>query len=297
MSQPLVSIIMNCFNGEKYLFDAMQSVVNQTYEHWELIVWDNCSTDQSSKIIKSFSDTRIKYHQAETHLETLYAARNEALQLCHGSLICFLDVDDWWADNKLINQIHLFNDPEIGVAASNYYLVNENRKTTKDMRMHFETSSDATNDLMKNYFVALVTIMMRKEILEDLGGFNSKYHILGDFDLVMTLSTITKLGFTNAPLAYLRKHSNNESSLKRNLGITELQDWISKASKNKNFNSLSNFRILKGKYFYQLAVSLVINKNKLKALPFLLKVEKLSFMFKLIILFFTPQIIIKRLSV
>ncbi len=59
--QPLVSIIMNCLNGEKYLSNAIDSVIKQTYKNWELIFWDNQSTDNSASILKRYKDKRIKY--------------------------------------------------------------------------------------------------------------------------------------------------------------------------------------------------------------------------------------------
>ena len=60
-NQPLVSIIMNCYNGEKYLDDSLKSIVNQTYQNWELIFWDNISFDNSKKIFEKFKDKRFKY--------------------------------------------------------------------------------------------------------------------------------------------------------------------------------------------------------------------------------------------
>ena len=65
---PLVSIIMNVYNGSKYISDAINSVINQTYQNWELIIWDNLSTDNSKNIIKSYCDERIKYYCAKKRL-------------------------------------------------------------------------------------------------------------------------------------------------------------------------------------------------------------------------------------
>lgn len=65
IKKPLVSIIMNCLNGQEFLEDALKSVLNQTYKNWELIFWDNKSTDNSEKILKSFKDKRIKYYFAK----------------------------------------------------------------------------------------------------------------------------------------------------------------------------------------------------------------------------------------
>ena len=61
IKSPLVSVIMNCYNGEKYLKLAIASIINQKYTNWELIFWDNKSTDNSAKILKKFKDKRIKY--------------------------------------------------------------------------------------------------------------------------------------------------------------------------------------------------------------------------------------------
>ena len=66
-SQPLISIIMNCFNGEKYLKEAIDSIINQTYNNWEIIFWDNLSTDNSATIVSQYNETRIRYYQSEKH--------------------------------------------------------------------------------------------------------------------------------------------------------------------------------------------------------------------------------------
>ena len=97
---PLVSIIMNCYNGRIFLKDSIDSIISQTYENWELIFWDNQSTDDSSILLKSFQDKRIKYNFAKKHT-SLYEARSLALRKARGELIAFLDVDDWWKKEKL----------------------------------------------------------------------------------------------------------------------------------------------------------------------------------------------------
>ena len=76
---PLVTVIMNCYNGEKYLRKALSSIINQTYKNWELIFWDNFSEDDSKKIIAKFSDKRIKYFKS-TKFNRLYKSRNLAIQ-------------------------------------------------------------------------------------------------------------------------------------------------------------------------------------------------------------------------
>ena len=96
-----VSIIMNCYNGEQFLAEAVQSVINQTYNNWELIFWDNASNDNSQNIIKNFNDKRIKYFFSKVN-EPLGKARNNALKKTQGQFIAFLDCDDLWMPSKLL---------------------------------------------------------------------------------------------------------------------------------------------------------------------------------------------------
>ncbi len=90
-----VSIIINCFNGEKYLKQTLDSILGQEYKNWELIFWDNKSTDSSPVILKTYNDERIKYFLATEHT-SLYTARNLAAEKATGDFLAFLDCDDWW---------------------------------------------------------------------------------------------------------------------------------------------------------------------------------------------------------
>ena len=91
---------MNCYNGEKYLADSLKSVIKQKHKNWELIFWDNCSTDNSKKIFKSFKDKRFKYFLSNSHT-TLYKARNLACKKAKGEFVAFIDCDDMWYQNFL----------------------------------------------------------------------------------------------------------------------------------------------------------------------------------------------------
>ena len=128
MAEPLVSILMNCYNGEKYLQEAIDSVLAQTYTNWELIFWDNRSTDQSAEIFKSYNDTRLKYFLTPEHTD-LGGGRARAFQYLTGEFIAILDTDDIWFPKKLEKQVPLFEDPEIGFVISDTFFFNE--KTEK----------------------------------------------------------------------------------------------------------------------------------------------------------------------
>ena len=93
--KPLVSVIMNCHNGEKYLKESIKSLMSQTYKNWELSFWDNNSLDNSKKILKEIKDKRIKYFKSEK-FQNLYHSRNLAIKKAKGKYVGFLDVDDLW---------------------------------------------------------------------------------------------------------------------------------------------------------------------------------------------------------
>ena len=118
--EPLISIIMNCYNGEKYLNEAIESILSQTYSNWELIFFDNLSIDNSSSIINSFKDERIKYFYL-TYIMKLIRSKDRS-NYSNGEYLSFLDVDDWWKNDKLEKQIPFFKDQSVGVVCSNYII-------------------------------------------------------------------------------------------------------------------------------------------------------------------------------
>ena len=131
--QKLVSIILNCFNGEKYLKDALESVVNQTYNNWELVFWDNKSSDGSKKILDLYNSKKFKYYRSNVHT-SLYDARNLAVKECKGEFIAFIDADDYWEKDKLEKQIKLFEKENVGVVYGNLWIYNEKLKKKKYFR-------------------------------------------------------------------------------------------------------------------------------------------------------------------
>ena len=116
----LVSIIVNCYNSELYINDALDSALSQTYENFEIIVWDNLSTDNTKEIVNSFKSDKIKYFLSTEHT-SLGMARNNAIRHSSGSYIAFLDSDDIWLPTKLEKQIPEFEDDSIGLVISDTF--------------------------------------------------------------------------------------------------------------------------------------------------------------------------------
>lgn len=109
----LVSIIINCHNGSKYLSESIKSALNQKYQNIEIIFYDNCSKDNSKYIFNSFKDGRLKYFKSKKK-EKLGLARLNAFKKAKGAFFLFLDCDDYILPSKITVQIKLFKNKLVG---------------------------------------------------------------------------------------------------------------------------------------------------------------------------------------
>jgi len=128
MKENLVSIIMPCYNASQFISDSIKSVLSQTYQNWELIICDDCSTDDSVEIIQSYckKDKRIKMFQTKSPSGSPVIPRNICITQAQGRFIAFLDADDLWLPLKLEKQISLFDKKNVAVVFSDYEKINEN---------------------------------------------------------------------------------------------------------------------------------------------------------------------------
>ena len=276
-NQPLVSIIMNCYNGENFLHESIKSVLSQTYENWELIFWDNRSNDKSAEIFKSYNDKRFKYYYTSKHT-LLSEARNEAIKRASGEFIAFLDTDDFWEKDKLELQMPLFDDLKVGVVYGNVFCINEKLNTKKIFLKSKKPKGFILEELLKNYCTSLASLVIRKSFLNNYQpAFDHSFHIVGDFDLVIRMSVKYKFDCIEKPIASYRIHEKNESLLNRSRQIKELKNWIKKMAdypiifNNKNFlhvnHMINNYEVVN-----------FILENDLKNAW--LKIKKMPFSFK-----------------
>ena len=242
---PLVSVIMNCHNGEKYLKESIKSLTSQTYKRWELIFWDNKSLDNSKKIIKKFKDKRIKYFKSEK-FHNLYHSRNLAIKKAKGKYIGFLDVDDLWEKTKLSKQIKYFlENKSTKIIYSNFFQLNHVKKKKYLGYNSLLPTGYITQKILDNYSIGFVTTMLDRNIFKN-HLFNKKYNIIGDFDFFIKVSQKYQIGCIQAPLASYRIHDSNLSK-KFDLHIKELKDWLGdnkKKLKNLSFNTNSIYKSL-----------------------------------------------------
>ena len=239
---PKISIIMNCYNGEEYLKESLESILAQSYLNWELIFFDNSSNDNSKKIFRSFKDRRFKYFFSYKLL-SLYNARNAALEKTKGDYISFLDVDDIWKKNKLKIQLKKINQTKTDFVYSNYNILKNNTFSTGFKKKQPE--GFVSNFLLQHPFIPILTVFFKKKILKDNNlKFDKKYNIIGDFDLFFKLSKIVAFSYIHEPLAIYRKHSQNFSILNTNLFVKEYSLWLKQNKKILSKASIKNLEYL-----------------------------------------------------
>ena len=115
----LVSIIMPSYNTARYIFETIQSVINQTYQNWELIIVDDCSTDNTDIVVEKIKDPRIKYIKNEKNLGAA-VSRNRALREARGRWVAFLDSDDLWKSEKLEKQVRFMTKKKCYFSYTDY---------------------------------------------------------------------------------------------------------------------------------------------------------------------------------
>lgn len=209
---PKVSIIINCYNGEEFLPAALESVKAQTFDDYDIIFFDNCSTDSSAEIAKSYGG-KLKYYCNSTNV-SLGRARNLALALADGEYIAFLDCDDLWEPQKLALQTTILDEDEsCGIVFSNFYKLNmlSGKKTAFDKiadgikEIDFET-------FVVNYSYCLSSFLIRKSILDKLQfHFDERLSFAEEFDLFIRMANFCKVIYQLVPLSYYRIHGSMTS--------------------------------------------------------------------------------------
>ena len=285
--KPLVSIIVNCKNGSKYLEKCLSSIKNQTFQDWEVIFFDNNSSDNSFEIFNHYKDNRFKYFRSKKN-ENLYKARNLACKHANGKYIAFLDTDDWWDKNYLSSKKKFLINLRYDYLYSNVLLYNEKKdKFVKYKKINFPEGL-IYNFLSKDYFIIISGLIIKKKLLEKEYYFNEAYNIIGDYDLIMRISKCANAKGFNRPLVNYRVHQNNFSKLNNRLFYEEYKIWFNTQSKLKDNSFIKNRKYFQLK-LNQLEIKYLLYETK--TLNLLIKIVKISdffLMIKFLSAFFLP---------
>jgi len=291
-NNPLVSVIMNCYNSDEFLKEAIESVIYQTYQDLEIIFWDNRSTDNSATIVNSYKDKRIKYFYAE-EFTSLGKARNLAIAKSSGQWIAFLDCDDIWELEKLELSFEVLQKREDKENISLIYSksLTIDRKGDILLKNSKAVSGQIHDLLLKDEnFIVFSSIILKKDIFLENGKIDESLNFCEDYDILLKITkNYYGLGI-NAYLTNYRIHGKNISLQKvydNNIETVKLlENYI---LKNKpSFNIRIHILINNSYRLGSAIIKLILNKEYLNSLT-LVKTHKLY------LLFFPFSVIYKKI--
>ena len=183
----LVSIIMPAYNSSKFISESIQSVIDQTYQNWELIIVDDCSTDDTFKVVSKFKDVRIKYIYLTSNSGSPALPRNTAIDVSKGKYLAFLDSDDLWLSSKLMIQVEFMIKHNIYFSCSAYEIMDEKNNGlsafTPPLKVNYK-------NLLSNNSIGCLTAMLDRNLLAGM-----RFPLYGHEDYALWLKLIKKAGY------------------------------------------------------------------------------------------------------
>lgn len=203
---------MNCRNGEQFLDGALASVAAQTFRDFEIIFWDNQSTDRSAEIARDFGP-QLRYFRAETPM-ALGEGRRRAVAQARGTYLAILDVDDRWRPHKLERQVGLFEGrPVVGLVHCDAVRLDAHGRRlsrwSEERRFH---RGRVLEQMVRSCFISMSTILVRRDVLNDVGSFDPRFHQVEDWDLYLKIAERYELDYVDEVLVDELIHANNASA-------------------------------------------------------------------------------------
>lgn len=207
-----VTVLLCVYNGEEFLREAIESILAQTYTDFEFIVVDDCSTDTSAEILRSYSDTRIRLI-SNPHNLGLTKSLNVGLKFANGEYIARLDADDYSMPERLARQVtYMDNNPAVGVAGTFAQI------TTGEIRVKTPQKLACLKELLllDNVFIHSSVMIRRSVLVDNQLGYDEHFKYAQDYKLWADISECCALAIIPDVLVTHRVSSNQISVLKRN---------------------------------------------------------------------------------
>ena len=222
INKPVISVIMPAFNASDYIQESINSVIEQKYSNWELIIVDDGSTDSTSSIIikNSLKDSRIKYFYQENGKQG--KARNLGIAYAKGMFVAFLDADDLWIPEKLEIQLEEIQLKNVDLVFSDSYIFDDNNFSDRSRKMNIPdqifTGDEALKLFLEGNRIPTLTVLVKKEKIHLVNGFTEKKNIQNAEDYHLWLKMIIKecvFYGSDKILASYRMHSKSSTSQDR----------------------------------------------------------------------------------
>ena len=203
MNNLKISVIMPVYNGEKYLAEAIESILTQTFTDFELIIVNDGSTDSSLETIERYNDRRIKLINNSKNLG-ITKSLNIALKEAKGKYIARQDADDISLSTRLEEQLkYIETHPEVGVVGTNVYNIQEDGTISGSSCLDPKPTLEK---LLKDNRIIHGSIMMGKRVIEEVGYYDDAFRISQDYELWLRISKNYEIRNIKNPLYKLRAH-------------------------------------------------------------------------------------------
>jgi len=214
-SKPLVSVVMPTYNHERFIVEAIESVLNQTYKNIELIIIDKYSEDNTEVIVRSYAtvDSRIRYQKVRNN-GVIAASRNAAIKLAEGDYLAFIDSDDSWLSDKLERVMRIFDenrDVDL-VCHDEYHVSGHDNHVIKTGRYGpYKRYKDL---LFKGNSISTSAVVVRRDKVLEAGLFSEKEDFITaeDYELWLRLSEISRIIYLHEVLGNYRIHTASVSA-------------------------------------------------------------------------------------
>jgi len=275
-NKSLVSIIMNCYNGQRFLKEAIDSVYQQTYNDWEIIFWDNASDDDSAKVAKSY-DKKLKYFLAPSNT-SLGEARNIAIRKASGKYVAFLDCDDKYFPEKLTRQVNIMENNQCALCYGSVIVINDDGA---QIRKNIVTDKHGhiLDQLLLKYEINMPTVMIRRNILtENSLSFDTKLQFSPDYDLFMRIAAEHKICSLSSYLAEYRKGETSLTVKMLDRIAPEMEYTLKNLSTKSNISSRinHNFKVAFQMLYFYRSLPLIQSGQYLQARKNILKSIKVK---------------------
>ena len=212
-----VSIIINCLNEEDHLRETLDSVFAQTFQDWEVVFWDNASTDGSAEIANSYGD-KARYFRGSTTLP-LGHARNLAFAQCQGKYVAILDADDLWLANKLERQLDLFRaNPQLGMTFCDSMYFDDGGDRYRLFQLTKPHQGIIFGHLLEANFIFSSSMLFRKDAIDRLDyAFDERYSQVADWDLSLRVTYCHPADYVDEPLSKWRMYDMGKKPWRKSL--------------------------------------------------------------------------------
>ena len=200
MKQNLITVIIPTYNRAHLIKDAAYSVLNQSYKNIELIIIDDCSTDDTAEVVKSINDPRLNYHRLEKNSGACIA-RNKGIELARGDYISFNDSDDKWLENKLEEQFKFLNSSNADIVLCKMKCLDENNNFIHDFPLIDGNKQISYKDLLTYNSASTQTFFGKTECFKDI-KFDPEMPRLQDWDEALRLSKKYSIMFMDKILVH-----------------------------------------------------------------------------------------------